>query len=215
MKLYRKLTVWTGPTFLILCLIGLTAQAETTLTEPQLIVQETSNKLQSAMKANPPSGNYERASQIVSEIIEPHIDFTRVSALVLGKHWKRANPGQRQSFKKEFRELLIRTYAVAFSEYAEWDIEYVPLKINPDDKKVLVKTQIIRPGAPPIAVNYRMIHKKDNWKVYDVVIEGISFIKNYRTTFKNEVARSGSLDSVIARLAKRNSKSAQSTEKES
>ena len=215
MKLYRKLTVWTGPAFLILCLICLTAQAEPELTEPQLIVQEASKKLQSAMKTNPPSGNYERASQIVSDILEPHVDFTRVSALVLGKHWKLASQEQRQSFKKEFRELLIRTYAVAFSEYADWAIEYVPLKVSPDDKKVLVKTQIIRPGAPPIAVDYRMIRSKDDWKVYDVIIEGISFIKNYRTTFKNEVARSGSLDSVIARLAERNSKSAHSTGKES
>ncbi len=215
MKLTPKPNIWTGLAFMILSLACVNSQAENALTEPQLIVQDTSNKLQSAMKANPPSGNYERANQIVSEIIEPHIDFTRVSALVLGKHWKRASPEQRQSFKKEFRELLIRTYAVAFSEYADWDIKYVPLKINPADTKVLVKTQIIRPGAPPIAVDYRMVHKKQGWKVYDVVIEGISFINNYRTTFKNEVARSGSLDSVIARLAERNNKSAKSPKKES
>lgn len=215
MKLIPKPIFWTGLACMILSLACANSQADDTLTEPQLIVQDTSNKLQAAMKDNPPSGNYERANQIVSEIIEPHIDFTRVSALVLGKHWKRATPEQRESFKKEFRELLIRTYAVAFSEYAEWDIEYVPLKINPQDKKVLVKTKIIRPGAPPIAVDYRMIHKKQGWKVYDVVIEGISFINNYRTTFKNEVARSGSLDSVIARLAERNNKSAQSSNKES
>ena len=200
---------------MMLCLVSFHTQAETTLSTPQLIVQDTSSKLQTAMKLNPPSGNYDRASQIVSEIIEPHIDFTRVSRLVLGKHWKRATLEQRQNFKKEFRELLIRTYAVAFSEYAEWEINYLPLKTNPEDKKVLVKTKIIRPGAPPIAINYRMFHKKGSWKVYDVVIEGISFVNNYRTTFKNEVARSGSLDSVIARLAKKNNKSAQSAANDS
>lgn len=215
MKTKQHLSIPGSLVAMTLCLVSLHIQAEITLSEPQLIVQDTSIKLQTAMKINPPSGDYDRASQIVSDIIEPHIDFTRVSRLVLGKHWKRATSEQRQNFKKEFRELLVRTYAVAFSEYSEWDIKYPPLKISPEDKKVLVKTEIIRPGAPPIAVNYRMFHKKDDWKVYDVVIEGISFVNNYRTTFKNEVARTGSLDSVIARLAKRNSKSAQSAGEDS
>ena len=183
---------------------GLTTQAETALSKPQLIIKETSEKLQSAMKINPPSGDVKRANEIVSEIIEPHVDFNRVSALVLGKHWKQATTDQKKRFKEEFRNLLIRTYAVAFSEYSEWDIEYLPLRIASEENKAFVKTEIIRPGAPPIAVNYRMIHKKSGWKVYDVVIEGISFIKNYRTTFKNEVARTGSLESVIDRLAARN-----------
>ncbi len=209
MKIKKQSFIPANLIAIMLCLVSFHTLAATTLSAPQLIVQDASSKLQTAMQANPPSGDYDRASQIVSEIIEPHINFTRVSRLVLGKHWKRATPEQKQSFKKEFRELLIRTYAVAFSEYSEWEITYLPLKANPEDKKVLVKTEIIRPGAPPIAVNYRMFHEKDAWKVYDVVIEGISFVNNYRTTFKNDVARSGSLDTVIARLAERNkSKSA-------
>jgi len=215
MKTKKQSSIPASLIAMMLCLVSFHTQAESTLSVPQLIVRDTSSKLQAAMKSNPPSGNYDRASQIVSDIIEPHIDFTRVSRLVLGKHWKRATPEQRQKFKKEFRELLIRTYAVAFSEYSEWDIKYLPLKTHPEDKKVLVKTEIIRPGASPIAVNYRMFHKNDSWKVYDVVIEGISFINNYRTTFKNEVARSGSLDSVIARLAEKNNKSAHSSGKDS
>lgn len=189
---------------LSLCLICVIASAEPELSEPQLIVKHTSDQLQAAMKANPPSGNYQRASQIVTEILEPHVDFVRVSALVLGKHWKTATTDQKKRFIKEFRNLLVRTYAVAFSEYSEWDINYIPLKFNPGDDKVFVKTQIIRPGAPPASVDYRMVRKGQSWKVYDVVIEGISFITNYRTTFKNEVARSGSLDTVIERLAQRN-----------
>lgn len=180
------------------------AQAEPELSEPQLIVKNASDQLQAALKANPPAGNYERASQIVTEILEPHVDFVRVSALVLGKHWKRATGDQKKRFMKEFRDLLVRTYAVAFSEYSDWTINYIPLNFNPADDKVFVKTEILRPGGPPVSVDYRMVRKDSSWKVYDVVIEGISFITNYRATFKNEVARSGSLDSVIERLAERN-----------
>lgn len=185
-------------------LVPALAWAEPDLSPPQLIVKQTSERLQAAMKENPPAGNYERASQIVTEILEPHVDFVRVSALVLGKHWKRATNDQKKRFMKEFRDLLVRTYAVAFSEYSDWMINYIPLKFRPEDKKVYVKTEILRSGAPPVSVDYRMVRKNDSWKVYDVVIEGISFITNYRTTFKNEVARSGSLDSVIERLAQRN-----------
>lgn len=182
------------------------AGAETDLNQPQLIVKDTSTRLQAAMRASPPAGNFDRASEIVTEILEPHVDFVRVSALVLGKHWKRATIDQKKRFMKEFKNLLVRTYAVAFSEYAEWDINYVPLKFGPEDKKVFVKTEVLRPGAPPVSVNYRMVRRDNTWKVYDVVIEGISFITNYRTTFKNEVARTGSLESVIDRLAQRNNK---------
>ncbi|MCI0668109.1 MAG: ABC transporter substrate-binding protein [Methylococcaceae bacterium] len=189
---------------ILLFLAATQALAEPDLSEPQLIVKNASDQLQAAMKENPPAGNYERASQIVTEILEPHVDFVRVSALVLGKHWKQATPEQKKRFMKEFRNLLVRTYAVAFSEYSEWKINYIPLDFNPDDDKVFVKTEILRPGGPPVSVDYRMARKEKSWKVYDVVIEGISFITNYRTTFKNEVARSGSLDSVIERLAQRN-----------
>lgn len=195
------------PVLLILLLsLGLAPAVQSEeLSAPQLIIRDTSEKLQTAMKENPPAGNYERASVIVREIIEPHVDFNRVSALVLGKHWKTASTDQKKRFKMEFRELLIRTYAVAFSEYSDWQINYLPVKLAPGDKKVFVKTEIVRPAAPPVSVNYRMVRKKDDkWKVYDVVIEGISFITNYRTTFKNEVTRTGSLDSVIEKLHTRN-----------
>ncbi|MCI0653389.1 MAG: ABC transporter substrate-binding protein [Methylococcaceae bacterium] len=205
-KVFRsnRLVIWAIP----LCLICSIIRAEEPeLSEPQLIVKHASDRLKVAMKENPPGGNYERASQIVSEILVPHVDFVRVSALVLGKHWKRATTDQKKRFMKEFRALLIRTYAVAFYEYSEWDINYIPLQFGPDDDKVFVKTEIIRPGAPPVSVNYKMARKDNSWKVYDVVVEGISFITNYRATFNNDVARSGSLDSVIERLAQRNNKS--------
>ena len=196
------LAIWFIPLFLI----SAAAAGNPELSQPQLVVKQASDQLQAAMKANPPAGNYERASQIVTEILEPHVDFVRVSALVLGKHWKSATTDQKKRFMKEFRDLLVRTYAVAFSNYSDWTINYIPIKFDPKESKVFVKTEILRPGAPPVSVDYRMARKDQSWKVCDVIIEGISFITNYRTTFKNEVARSGSLESVIDRLAERNNR---------
>jgi phospholipid transport system substrate-binding protein len=192
---------------IILLLLGCSlARAATDLSEPQLIVKEAAEKLQAAMKENPPAGNYEHASGIVTEILDPHVDFVRISALVLAKHWKRATRDQKIRFIKEFKALMVRTYAVAFSEYSDWEIKYLPIKMTPNDDKVFVKTQVLRPGAPPIEVSYRMIHRKGAWKVFDVVIEGISFVSNYRSTFKNDIARTGSLEGVIERLTTHNNK---------
>lgn len=196
-----------SPLLIILFFLGCSlARAATELSEPQLLVKEAAEKLQAVMKENPPAGNYKRVSEIVTEILDPHVDFVRISALVLAKHWKRATKDQKKRFITEFKALMVRTYTVAFSEYSDWEIEYLPIKMAPNDDKVFVKTAVLRPGAPPIEVNYRMIHRKGAWKVFDVVIEGISFVSNYRTTFKNDIARTGSLEDVIQRLANHNNK---------
>lgn len=133
------------------------------------------------------------------------MDFNRVSALVLGKYWKTANDAQKERFRQEFKTLLVRTYATAFTEYADWTIRYLPLKMEPEEDKVVVKTEILQPGAAPTAVDYRMANVGGEWKVYDILIEGVSLLQNYRTSFGQEIAQSGSLDGVINRLAERNS----------
>ncbi|MGH8553009.1 MAG: MlaC/ttg2D family ABC transporter substrate-binding protein, partial [Methylococcales bacterium] len=170
----KRPIVWAIPLFLIASI----ARAEPELSEPQLLIKDTSERLKVALKENPPAGNYDRASQIVTEILEPHVDFVRVSALVLGKHWKTATTDQKRRFIKEFRDLLVHTYAVAFAEYKDWDIRYAPLHVTPNDDKVFVKTEIIRSDAQPVSVDYKMARKDNTWKVYDVVIEGVSFIYN-------------------------------------
>jgi len=132
------------------------------------------------------------------------VDFERVSHLILGKFWKTATPQQQVRFKKEFRTLLVRTYTTAFTEYANWTIRYLPITLNQDDDKALVRTEILQEGAKPVAVNYRMVNINNDWKVYDVLIQGISLVQNYRASFTSEVSRTGSLDQLIDELAQRN-----------
>ncbi|MBS1211401.1 MAG: uncharacterized protein H6R26_17 [Proteobacteria bacterium] len=190
---------------LLLALASGQAHADEPLLPPQQVIQHTSDELQKSLQKPEYKKDFVKATRLVDQIIEPHIDFDRVSMLILGKFWKTATPAQQERFKKEFRMLLVRTYTTAFTEYANWSIRYLPLKMAQADKRVVVRTEILQSGAQPVAVNYRMANVKGDWKVYDVLIEGISLIQNYRTSFTNQVAQTGSLDQLITEIANRNS----------
>lgn len=196
----------------LLFLIALVpVHAEETLPPPQLVIQATSEALQQALKEGGAKDDFDKTKVIVERVLDPRVDFDRLSMLVLGKHWKNATADQKTRFKREFRILLIRTYAAAFSSGSDWTVDYLPLRMKPDDKRVVVKTKIIRAGSPPFEIAYRMIKLGGTWKVYDVIIEGISLAVNYRTSFRNDVAKTGSLDSVIELLAKKNQQGNQGT----
>lgn len=180
------------------------AAAEEPLAPPQQVIQKTADQLQVSLQKPEYKADFKKATALVDQIINPHVDFDRVAILVLGKHWRTATPDQRERFKQEFRLLLVRTYTTAFTEYSDWKIRYLPLEKEASDKKVMVKTEILQSGGQPVAINYRMVHEGDDWKVYDVLIEGISLLQNYRTSFNDEVEQTGSLDKLIAHLAERN-----------
>lgn len=188
----------------ILAAWSLAGQAEA-LTPAQQVVQSTSDTLQKELQKDEYKRDFVKATHFVDQTIEPSVDFDRVSALALGKHWKIATPAQKERFRKEFRTLLVRTYTTAFTEYANWKIRYLPMQADGESNKVLVKTEILQEGAQPSAVDYRMTNSGGKWKVYDVLIEGISLLQNYRTEFGQEITQTGSLDGVIDRIAKRNS----------
>jgi phospholipid transport system substrate-binding protein len=190
---------------LFLSLISASARADESLLPPQLVIQQTSDTLQKSLQKPEYKKDFPRATRFVENVIDPHVDFERVSMLILGKHWRTATPAQREQFKREFRTLLVRTYTTAFTEYSNWTIRYLPLKMSDQDTRVVVQTEILQAGAQPAAVNYRMVKIKGDWKVYDVLIEGISLVQNYRTSFSSEIARTGSLDQLIAHIAERNS----------
>ncbi len=188
------------------CLVVLPLHADG-LVPPQQLIKETSNKILIELRNIDYKVDFSRAVEIVNKHIEPHVDFDRFAALVLGKYWRNATPQQRERFKKEFKTMLIRTYATAYGEYAEWEIRFKPVhNWKPDTKKVVVRTEFVQPGKEPASVDFRMIRHGDEWKVYDVIIEGVDLVKNYRTTFGEEIAKTGSLDSLIDRLAELNRK---------
>ena len=196
-------TLWRAVLGLMLSLYGVLAAAEE-LSPPQQVIQKTASQLQAALQKPEYKNDFKKATTLVDSILNTHVDFDRVSLLVLGQNWKTATPGQKARFKQEFRMLLVRTYTTAFTEYSDWNIRYLPLDPDENDKKVVVKTEVLQSDAQPVTVNYRMVNVGNDWKVYDVLIEGISLVQNYRANFASEIEQTGSLDQLIDQLVKRN-----------
>ncbi|WP_333687359.1 ABC transporter substrate-binding protein [Methylococcus capsulatus] len=188
---------------LLLCGVSAASAFAEQLSPPQQVIQQTSNQLQSSLQKPEYKEDFRKATELVERIIDPHVDFERVSILVVGKYWKTATPDQRERFKKEFRTLLVRTYTTAFTEYSNWNIRYLPMQEGAEPGKTMVRTEVLQEGAQPIAVNYRMVQTGGEWKVYDVLIEGISLLQNYRTSFTQQVAQTG-LEPLIKELVQRN-----------
>ncbi|NOT84700.1 MAG: ABC transporter substrate-binding protein [Methylococcaceae bacterium] len=177
-----------------------------TLAPPQVGIQESSEKLRLKIQQDKSFIlKFTEVNAFVQQNIYPYVDFNRMSALVLGQNWRQASSEDRVRFTKEFQTLLVRTYSRAFVEFKDWSIRYLPLNMEPGATKVIVNTEVLQPGLQPIGVSYRMVLVDDKWKAYDIMIEGVSLVTNYRSSFNDEIARSGSLSSVIADLSKRNS----------
>jgi len=181
----------------------------TDLNAPQKVILETSDLLHSIItKEEDQLGNRQFVFQLVNEVVEPRVDLNKISKLILGKHWRKATDVQKAQFQKEFKNLLVNTYATAFTEFDDWTVNFLPMSLNPSDKRVVVKSEIITSSRPPIAVNYRMAKNKEGeWKAYDVIIEGISMVTNYKGSFSSSIKRSGGLDNVIKDLAAKNKQS--------
>ncbi len=190
---------------IMLSLASVSSAMAAELLAPQKAIDNASRQLKEKLQDENFTKDFNEITKFVDEVIDPHVDFNRISALVLGKLWRQATKEERANFKKEFHTLLVRTYARAFVEFEDWSVRFLPLNMEQGAKKVVVKTEVLQPGIQPIGVNYRMILINGTWKAYDIMIEGVSLVTNYRTTFKNDVARKGSLQAVIDGLVKRNS----------
>ncbi|MDO8938825.1 MAG: ABC transporter substrate-binding protein [Methylicorpusculum sp.] len=188
----------------LLLVMPLTKALAADLLAPQQAIEQASVQLKQNMQDPAFTKDFAKINQFVESVIYPHVDFNRISALVLGKIWKDAPQDERGRFKKEFQTLLVRTYSRAFVEFKDWSVRFLPLKLAADDKKAVVRTEILQPGLQPIAVNYRMVLSNGQWKVYDIMIEGVSLVTNYRTTFQNDFQNKGSLAAIIDGLAARN-----------
>lgn len=192
---------------LLLILLGLmpaTNGMADNLLLPQQVIENVSSQLQQKMKDKAFTSDFARVNRFVNGVIYPHTDFNQIAPLVLGKHWRTATAGEQTRFKQEFQTLLIRIYSRAFVEYNDWSIRFRPFDMPSAATKVMVRTEVLQPGRQPVEVSYRMFLSKGEWKVYDIIIDGVSLVTNYRTSFNEEIQKKGSLSSVIDDLAKRN-----------
>jgi phospholipid transport system substrate-binding protein len=185
----------------LFCFSGLVLAMES----PDALVKRTAEDVLAIVQSDSEiqAGNQAKIFALAEEKILPNFNFERVSRLVLGKNWTRATDDQKAAFQSEFRTLLLRTYATALSKYKDQTIEFLPLRMSDSDKTVSVKTKIIQSGAQPVSVDYSLARENDTWKVYDIVIEAVSLVTNYRGQFSQEVRQNG-LDSLIKKLADKN-----------
>lgn len=149
------------------------------------------------------NGNSQKAVALVETKVSPNFDFARMTGLAMGREWNKASPDQKKALTQEFRTLLIRTYSNALSSYKDQTIEYKPFKGQAADTDVVVRTQINQPGGKPVELEYNLEKTAEGWKVYDVVVAGVSLVTNYRESFGQEV-RSNGVDSLIKSLAAKN-----------
>jgi phospholipid transport system substrate-binding protein len=188
----------------LLGLLPITKVIADDLLPPQQAIQVASAKMQDKMQDKSFTKDFAKINQFVNDVIYPHTDFNRVSELVLGKIWKTATTDERERFKHEFQTMLVRVYSRAFVDFKDWSVRFLPLEMENGATKVVVKTEVLQPGIQPIGVSYRMLLNDGEWKAYDIMIEGVSLVTNYRSTFANEVQTKGSLNAVIEGLVKRN-----------
>lgn len=144
--------------------------------------------------------------KLVNEVILPNVDFTAMSKLVLAKNWRSASEEQRNRFVEEFKGMLVRTYTNSLTDYAgNTEIVYLKSVDKKEGKYVTVYTEIVQSGKPNIPVDYSLRQTSEGYKIYDVVIEGLSLVKNYRTSFSKQISET-SLDALIEDMAQKNSR---------
>lgn len=186
----------------LFCAPGITVAADIA---PDVLVKETSQDVIEIIKKDKDiqSGNKQKVYALVDAKVLPHFDFKRMTQYAVGKSWRQATPAQQDALTKEFRTLLVRTYSTSLSTYKNQTIEYKPLRMQAGDTDVTVKTVVNQPGGQPIPIDYSLMKNADGWKVYDVVVDNISLVTNYRGSFASEIRKDG-IDGLIKVLVDKN-----------
>lgn len=163
------------------------------------VVLERLNTEQEALHADP-----SKIYGLVNEVVKPHFDFVSMSKWVLGKkNWRGASEKQREQFIAELRTLLIRTYGKALLEYSGQSIEYLPTKENSNSNLIVVKTKIHQNNSKEIPIDYRMHISGGQWKIVDIVVNGLSLVSTYRVSFASEIKKNG-FDALVSKLSHKN-----------
>jgi phospholipid transport system substrate-binding protein len=184
---------------------GINAHAQDAADE---VIRKNVNDVLAALKSDKDlqAGDAKKLEKLAEEKILPHFNFPRMTQLAVGRNWKDASDAQKTSLTDQFRTLLLRTYSSTLSQYRNQTIDVKPLKASAD-AEVVVKTAVIQSGGQPIPIDYSMEKTPSGWKVYDVLIDGVSLVTNYRSSFNTEINTNG-VDGLIKSLTDRNAKNA-------
>jgi len=172
---------------------------------PDALVRSMSENVLDSIRKDPSlqTGDVSRMSRLVDEQVLPYVNFEKMTRLAVGRAWRDASPDQRQALTREFRTLLVRTYAGAVSAAKDYTVQMRPFRAEANEADVLVRTQAVPARGDPIQLDYRLEKTAGGWKIYDVNVMGIWLVENYRNTFAGEINRGG-IDGLIKTLGDRN-----------
>jgi phospholipid transport system substrate-binding protein len=173
--------------------------------KPDELVKKVTDDVMAAIKSDKQlaAGDKQKALKLAEEKIIPHVDFEEATRLAVGRAWRTASKEQQQQLVTEFRRMLVRTYSNAISAYEGQTVKVLPLRMKADDTDVTVHNQYIRPGAKPVQLDYQMRKVGNDWKIYDIIVEGVSLVLTYRSEFDSVVKQQG-IDGLIKTIAQKN-----------
>lgn len=172
---------------------------------PDALIKQVTEEVLSIVRQDKDiqNGSTRKAIELVEAKVLPHFNFQRMTALAMGRDWKKATGEQQEKLSQEFKTLLVRTYSNALTGYKDQTIRYKPTKMQSGDTEVVVKTEVVQPGGRPIQLDYSVEKQNEGWKVFDVVVAGVSLVTNYRETFNQEVRANG-VDGLLQMLVNKN-----------
>jgi phospholipid transport system substrate-binding protein len=172
---------------------------------PDVLVKRISNDVIETAKADKEiqAGNIKKVTELVDSKILPYVDFQRMTALAAGRFWRDATPEQKTALSNEFRTLLIHTYSGALSQIKNETVEFKPMRNDPADTEVEVRSQVNVQRGEPIQLNYRLAKGPSGWKIFDINVLGAWLVETYKGTFATEIGKGG-IDGLIKKLAERN-----------
>lgn len=174
---------------------------------PMNVMEQVTQQTLSALQQNQASlrTNPKVVYGIIYRILLPHVDMQEMSRAVLGRAvWMSASSGEKQRFIEQFKLLLVRTYSSALAAYKNETVKFMPLRgYNGSDNRVQVDSMILQQGGPSISVSYRLVFKGGQWKLYDLMVDGVSLVESYHSQFADAISQSG-LESVINQLTQKN-----------
>jgi len=173
---------------------------------PDQLVQKITDDVLAAIKSDKDlaAGDKQKAIKLAEEKVLPYIDFEQATRLAVGRAWRQATPEQQKRLVSEFRNMLVRTYSNAISAYQGQTLKVLPSRGGKQDpEETTVRTQFVRSGGQPLPIDFTMHQKEGTWKVYDIVVEGVSLVMTYRSEFDAVVKQEG-IDGLIKRLASKN-----------
>ena len=199
----RSLRRWTGALSVLLMALALALPASAATEEPDALVKRVSEEVLQILKENQDNPGGAKVQALVKEKVLGHFDFARMAALAAGLSWRKATPEQKTELTDQFRTLLVRTYASALGKFKGQTLEFDPQRKSEDQRKAIVRSRLLQPGAEAITVDYKMVAASSGWKVYDVSVDGVSPVTTYRDAFAEE-ARANGVDGLIRMLSDKN-----------